>query len=178
VVEGSTNGTERTRERFSMIEAHHIALQKEVTNLTKDVAALTVVTRQQAEGIQVVESVQRAAAKPDWAVLISALTLVFLIGGLVLWEPLRDIRTTVIAHLKDGHPQRVTDIIQDWKDLDGAETRRFDNNFEKADSRLTELEVGTESIIERLLNVERELFAGAAYRSGRPVPSSPSPQGP
>ena len=143
--------------RVAAMENNHIAIQKDITALTRDVASLTTNVKTITDSLKSIATASQVNARTNWGVIASWAGVVVVLVGLVVYEPLRNLAHGHSEHVRDGHPVSVIDkidaitgrvvIIENWKDTNADSDARTE---------------------ERLLNIEREVFSGTSYRSGRP----------
>jgi lysyl-tRNA synthetase class I len=155
----------------------------------------------------------------NWGMIASWVGVLILLLGLVVYQPLQELRTGIGSHVEDGHPHSVIERIENnetrfieimtrmqrelelLEDADkerhvkiedrmkSAETWINDHRQESPskhsvhDTRLNTLTAEIDklreskeslyksnvSLEERILDIEREIYAGASYRSGRPT---------
>lgn len=159
--------------RFSAIESNHLQLQRDISALTKDVATAIQATDNLVQSVRVVADNQTINTRTNWGVVLTGLVVFVMIMGLVVYEPMGMLTTDVSGHLKDGHPTSVIDKVD-------ASTLRIESRLDRKSMLLNELMSKVDSLaitqtgtLERLLGIERELYPGATYRSGRPTGGRP-----
>jgi len=179
---------------------------------SEDISRLT-------KSIEEITKNQFLGKQTNWGMIASWAAVLVLLLGLVVYQPLQEIRTGIHDHKQDGHPtsvisrienneQRFVDIIsrlqrevtlleqadkerrtqlhtrlketEDWilehnsvSPKEHAILRtRLDALKERMDNISTSMNDHDKFISaerERMLNVEREIYTGATYRSGRPI---------
>ena len=151
----------------------------------------------------------------NWGMIASWVSVLVLLLGLVVYQPLQEVRNAIISHRADGHPTSVIKQIDAVRtnltdtaarlqreillleqadkdrtaaaavrlhDLEGAVaglrevTPEFRTRIEKLQDEVKHLTSEADgnsatitSLKERVLDIEREIYSGAAYRSGRPI---------
>lgn len=174
MTEGDSGQTTRlVSERLNAIEQHHLSLAKDVSNLTADVAQLSSSANSMVTTVENIARAQSTASTTNWATLAAWSAVFIILMGLIVWEPMRSMREAFNTHISDGHPRSVLDRM-------GDERTQTHRSLEKRRTQLGEMETRMDEVAElvgrheeRLLDVEREAYAGAQYRSGRPIISGP-----
>lgn len=194
------------------IQNTNISLRDHAARTNNNIDRLT-------KGIEELTRNQFLGKQTNWGMIASWAAVLILLLGLVVYQPLQEIRTGITDHKEDGHPTSVLTRIanNERRFTDIAEhLQREVTLLEKADkerrveltSRLKETEdwilehnsispkehavlfektavmkeevatlrlstgshdIDIVSLEERILDIEREIYAGAAYRSGRPI---------
>lgn len=166
--------------RFTAIEKNHLQLQKDVASLAKETSALAAAIQGITNSITGIASTQNANLKTNWSVVFAGLSVVVLVVGLVIYGPLSTLIEGHKDHIDDGHPQSVlsrSELIvsafnarMDRRQTEDDKTRQL---LDETILSLAEFRAGAS---ERILDIEREIYAGSIYRSGRPIPLEPKPQ--
>lgn len=159
----------RTDARFTALETQLLSLAKDVTSLATDLSGIMQAVKSQSISIGQLADNQQRSMRTDWPVVVSSVGVVVLIAGLVLYEPLRSMREVVFGHLGDGHPDSVIQRIDVLDKLVSEESQVRAALALRFEDRLDHIDLEDTGLAERVLNVEREIFTGSQYRSGRPV---------
>ncbi len=155
----------------------------------------------------------------NWGMIASWAGVLILLLGLVVYQPLQEIRSGINEHTEDGHPEsvinrihnnekRFADILSGFQReltlLENSDKERHSKSEQRIyeaeqwindhreespsqhaihDTRLDNLQKEIDmlraehknhssdnvSLQERILDIEREIYSGASYRSGRPI---------
>lgn len=155
--------------RLASIEAGHLQLLHDVSELTKDLGSLLQASSTAADAVKTLAANQAATARTNWNGVIAGLVAFIMVIGLVVYEPLHELRTSLGHHLGDGHPNSVVSRIS----LDAERNRiRHENisaTFDAKQRQLEKILVTNKGTEERLLAIEREVYSDAQYRAGRPT---------
>lgn len=197
------------------IQSTNLALRDFAGRTSGDISRLT-------ESIQEINKNQLLGKQTNWGMIASWVGVLVLLLGLVVYQPLQEIRSGIFNHKADGHPHSVLNRIANNEErfvditsrmqreielLEEADKARHLANLEQikhADEWIldhqsisskkhailsTKVENLKEdvdrfmpamgghekdivSLRERILDIEREIYAGATYRSGRPIKPS------
>ena len=194
------------------IESTNSALRDFANRTTNDVDRLT-------KSIEELTRNQLLGKQTNWGMIASWVGVMILLLGLVVYQPLQELRVGINNHKSDGHPSsviarvennenRFNDIatriqrevelleaadkarhqentsrikgVEDWvlehQSVSPKEhavlSERIANNKERLDREtpmIREHDIQINSLEERILDIEREIYTDAAYRSGRPI---------
>ena len=157
------------QDRMSVIERNHIALQRDVQNLTANVASIATSVKGMEASIEKMSERQLSSARTNWSNLASWAAVGMLVLGLVVYEPLRGLQTAVSEHLMDGHPESVLIRLEaDEKKLEERLNRKQEQLL-IIEEKLDSMNILAHANEQAVLNIEREVFSGSMYRSGRPI---------
>ena len=155
------------------IDSRVTALETAVENVTNQLSGLS--TRldekfSKLDGtLSRLYSRQEESTKTNWGTLAAWAGVILIIAGLVIYQPLTEMRMGFFDHARDGHPTTVKERV----DLvNGMHEFRLEKlEYWKTQSELWMEKHGEKNakFEERILDIEREIYSGAAYRAGRPI---------
>jgi len=131
--------------RLSKLEAVVESLAGNIGRITDDIGKLAGILQQRSQ--------------TNWGTIFAGITLVVLLVTGYVGLPLSALSERFAEHRTQQAEVTVRNADRD---------RRMED-------RLRALEGDREAYKERVIGIERELFAGAQYRSGRPIKPSPAP---
>ena len=95
-------------QRLTRIEGVIGSLTSDVASLAASVKSLTdntnLAIKKLSEEINTVANRQVENTKVNWGWFISGLTALVMILGLVVYQPLQEMRDVTLEHIRDGHP--------------------------------------------------------------------------
>lgn len=194
------------------IESTNVALRDFAGRTSDDISRLS-------KNIEELTKNQFLGKQTNWGMIASWAAVLVLLLGLVVYQPLQEIRGSIGDHKQDGHPHSVINRIEnneerfvdittrlqheiklleqadnertielkrriketeDWVLQHQSESptahARFEERIKALKERVDRMtpamhkyEQAMTQMEERTLNLEREVFAGATYRSGRPT---------
>ena len=112
---------------------------------------------------------QLLGKQTNWGMIASWAAVLVLLLGLVVYQPLQELRTGINMHKQDGHPTSVLQRVEERHKAHSAEMDEYEVWQEKIDAWVLEKEGKIKGMEERVLDLEREAYPGAAYRAGRPI---------
>ncbi len=120
---------------------------------------------------------QLLGKQTNWGMIASWAAVLVLLLGLVVYQPLQELRTGINAHKQDGHPTSVLQRVDESLKAHYAEMEEYEVWQTRIDAWILEKEGKIKGMEERVLDLEREAYPGAAYRAGRPIkPANPEHQ--
>jgi len=157
------------QDRMRMIEQNHIALQRDVQSLTANVSSIATSLKGMEHAIETMADRQITGGKTNWANLAAWAGVLIIVLGLVVYKPLENLSTEVYTHLRDGHPESViSKILADETKLEERLDRK-QFQLEKIEERLDRIDTLATSQEQNILSLERDIYTGSMYRSGRPI---------
>ena len=192
----------------SSLESTNVALRDFASRTEHNIDRLT-------RSIEDLSKNQFMGKQTNWGMIASWAGVMVLLLGLVVYQPLQELRAGISTHKHDGHPHSVINKIEKTEEsfnevtsaiqreiqiLEAADKARtesltvwkskidelvlerqgtiaefntkieaLERDHSHMDREVDELSKQSTSYGERLLDVEREIYSGAAYRSGRPI---------
>lgn len=164
--------------RLAAIETNHLQLQKDVSALASDVSALTQAVKSIGEAVKRIADNQTAGMRTNWGAVWAGLGTIAVVAALMVIEPLYSVETRLEHHVEDGHPHAVRREVGRVEEIVAANYKAHERRLDrKQDSILRHEEVlvklqnAIAGIVERTLDLEREVYTDACYRAGRPSKS-------
>ncbi len=144
------------------IENTNIALRDFAGRTNQNIDRLT-------KNIEELTRNQFLGRQTNWGMIASWAAVLVLLLGLVVYQPLQELRQGINHHKQDGHPASVISRVLELHKATDAEVHELEDWKKQMDVWVLEKQGTIKGMEERILDLEREMYSGATYRAGRPI---------
>jgi len=122
-----------------------------------------------AKSIDDLGKTQLLGKQTNWGMIASWAAVLVILLGLVVYQPLQELRVGISTHQEDGHPESVLSKLEIINSTNVKQHAVIAQWHDKTDVWIQKQHAAIASMQERILDIEREVYAGTTYRSGRPI---------